>query len=86
MGEPRKIKDLLKDELMSGESFEEQKENFDYEMAVRLAVDTFRMSLQMQDKNGIIRGVGAMGALGIELEDCKFVKPSDLNFILMVMS
>lgn len=79
MGDPRTISELLNDSV----DIEEKEQEFDYEMAVRYAADTLRMCIQMKDKKGIIQQIGAIGALGIELEDLR-LKPSDLNYVVGV--
>lgn len=81
MSEPLEISELLNEELFDGETFDEKAEEFDYEYSVRLAADTLRMALGMKDANAVRQQIGALGALGIELEDLKFASPGDMNYI-----
>lgn len=80
MGDPRTIRDLLNDDV----DIEEKEQEFDYEMSVRYAADTMRMCIQMKDKKGIIQQTGALGALGIELEDLK-MKETDFNYVARIL-
>lgn len=85
MSDPRELSELIFKNLLSGETFEDQADGFDYEMAVRLAADTLRMALNTNDKKTVLMQVGALGALGIEIEDLKFLKHSDINKIVSFM-
>ena len=72
-----KLKGLVKENMFNGFSREKQAENFDWEEAAYLAVDTLRMTLMRGNDKEICKYVGAITALGIEFEDLDFVTETD---------
>ena len=81
------ISNLIKDELFNGGTFQELSEEFDHEQAVIMAADCLRMALNGGFANNaeIAKYVGALGFLGIEIEDLAFVGPTEQNKILRAL-
>lgn len=79
------LKDLVRQNLSNDSSIDEMPNSFDWEYAAAMAADTLRLALMTRSKTTIIQQIGALGALGIELEDCKFISKSDMNYIISLL-
>lgn len=79
------LKSLIKNKLFSGQTIKEHIEDFNLEEAINTSVDNLRLCIMMKDEKQTLMALGACGALGIEIEDCKFIKKAELEWILSIM-
>ena len=82
-----RLRGLVKDSLYNGDSLKEHAENFDWEEAAFLAVDSLYTTLfNNESDKKVCKYVGAITSLGLEVEDLEFLTQEDIDKICKALS